>query len=79
MKEKLKELKLELNKKTNIYSLNKGFNFLGYKFILNNKKLIIKISNKSKKRIKKKFRFLKKNMVNNIENIKASYKGYLKL
>ena len=34
---KLKDIKLELNNKTNIYNLKHGFNFLGYRFILNNK------------------------------------------
>ena len=75
---KLKEYKLELNKKTNIYNLNKGFNFLGYTFILKNKKLIIKITSKTKRRLIKKFKYLNKNKVNNLTNVKASYKGYLK-
>lgn len=39
---KLKEVKLEINEKTNIYNLNHGVSFLGYRFKLNNKKLIIR-------------------------------------
>lgn len=34
IKEKLKEEKLDINKKTNIYNLNKGVSFLGYRFKL---------------------------------------------
>ena len=40
--------KLELNKKTNIYKLSNGFIFIGYRFILNDNKLIIRINNKVK-------------------------------
>ncbi len=56
-----KEYKLNLNiKKTEIKSSNEGIVFLGYKFkIINNNKLIIKLSKKSKDNIKNK---MKKNM-----------------
>ena len=73
VEDKLKDIKLELNDKTNIYNLKHGFNFLGYRFILNNKRLIIKINNKTKKRIIKKLKH------NNNPQVKASYKGYLKV
>ena len=53
IEEKLKEFKLELNKKTNIYDLKQGFGFLGYHFLLKGKKLIIKINSGTKRRIKK--------------------------
>lgn len=53
IEEKLKEFKLELNKKTNIYDLKHGFGFLGYYFFLKEKRLIIKINSKTKRRIKK--------------------------
>ena len=68
---KLKDIKLELNNKTNIYNLKHGFNFLGYRFILNNKRLIIKINNNTKKRIIKKLKH------NNNPQVIASYKGYI--
>ena len=68
---------MELNKKTNIYDLKHGFGFLGYYFFLKGKKLIIKINPKTKRRIKKKMRKLKKINAPNYESVKASYMGYL--
>lgn len=79
IEEKLKEFKLELNKKTNIYDLKHGFGFLGYYFFLKEKKLIMKINSGTKRRIKKKMRKLKKINASNYENVKASYMGYLKI
>ncbi len=78
IEEKLKEFKLELNKKTNIYDLNHGFGFLGYYYFLKGKRLIIKINPHTKRRIKKKMRKLKKINAPNYEQVKASYMGYLK-
>lgn len=79
IEEKLKDFKLELNKKTNIYDLNHGFGFLGYHFLLKGKKLIIKINSQTKRRIKKKMRKLKKVNAPNYEQVKASYMGYLQV
>lgn len=79
IEEKLKEFKLELNKKTNIYDLKQGFGFLGYHFLLKGKKLIIKINSGTKRRIKKKMRKLKKINAPNYDQVKASYMGYLKV
>lgn len=78
IEEKLKEFKLELNKKTNIYDLNHGFGFLGYYYFLKGKRLIVKINPQTKRRIKKKMRKLKKINAPNYEQVKASYMGYLK-
>ena len=78
IEEKLKEFKLELNKKTNIYDLNHGFGFFGYYYFLKGKRLIIKINPQTKRRIKKKMRKLKKINAPNYEQVKASYMGYLK-
>lgn len=77
IEEKLKEFKLELNKKTNIYDLKHGFGFLGYYFFLKEKRLIIKINSQTKRRIKKKMRKLKKINASNYDQVKASYMGYL--
>lgn len=77
IEEKLKEFKLELNKKTNIYDLKHGFGFLGYYFFLKEKRLIIKINSGTKRRIKKKTRKLQKINAPNYEQVKASYMGYL--
>lgn len=77
IKIELDKVKLTLNKKTQIYDLDKGLNFLGYKFKLNGKKLIILINNQTKKRIKRKLKRLKKQKASNYESVKASYHGYL--
>ncbi len=76
---KLKEFKLELNNKTHIYDLNHGFGFLGYQFLLKEKKLIIKINSDTKRRIKRKMRKLKKIKAPNYNQVKASYMGYFKV
>lgn len=45
----LEGVKLKLNRKTQIYDMKRGFNFLGYKFFLKGKKLIVIINNQTKK------------------------------
>lgn len=77
--EKIKEYKLEFNNKTNIFKVSNGFNFLGYNFVLKNKKLIIKINSQTKRRIKKKMKKLKQDEAANYELVVASYKGYFKI
>ena len=76
--------KLELNSKTMIYKLDNGFEFLGFKYIKKNKKLIIKVKNQTKKKFKRKLKKLYKLYSNDkisykdIIQIKASYLGHLK-
>lgn len=70
--------KLELNKKTNIYKLSDGFTFIGYRFILRNNKLIIRINNKVKTRIKRKIKYLSIHDQEKLVRVKASYYGYMK-
>ena len=79
IKKELKSLKLSLNRKTQIYDLEKGFNFLGYKFVLKNKKLLILLNNQTKKKIKKKLRKLKKHQASNYQAVKTSYQGYFQV
>ena len=62
--------KLELNNKTKIYSSNIGFEFLGFYYFIKNNKLIMKVSNKTKKRFKRKV----KNMNNLVKNNKMTIK-----
>ena len=76
-KELVKE-KLELNKKTNIYKLSSGFTFIGYRFILRNNKIIIRINNKVKERIKRKIKYLSIYDKDKLVRAKASYYGYMK-
>lgn len=61
--------KLELNHKTNIYSMNNGIPFIGYKYIFKKDRLCMLVPSTTKKRIKKRIREKK----TTIEN----YNGYL--
>lgn len=84
IKDIINKYKLELNKKTRIYSIDEGFEFLGYKYIRKKNKLIIKIKNQTKRRFKRKMKKLYKlyyqNQINYnlIRQVKSSYIGYLK-
>ena len=54
----LNEYKLSINnKKSRIYSIKDGFEFLGYKFKVENNKTIISVNNKTYSSIKKKIKF----------------------
>ena len=75
-KELAKE-KLELNNKTNIYKLNTGFTFIGYRFVLKDNKLVIRINNKVKTRIKRKIKYLSIYDKDKLVRVKASYYGYM--
>lgn len=72
---KLVNLKLSLNSKTQIIEIHNGICFLGYKFVLKKKKLYVLMNSKIKKRINKK--------INKISNenkmlfLKRRYNGYL--
>ena len=68
-----KEYKLEINKKkTNIISIKQGFIFLQYRFQVVNNKTIIKLSNNTLRKVKKK---IKKNKYLFL-NDKISFKKY---
>ena len=69
----IKKYKLELNHKTKIYKSSEGFDFLGFKYVIKNNKVIMKVKNETKKRFKKK---LKKSR-DNKQLVLASYIGHL--
>ena len=75
--------KLELNNKTRIYKCSEGFDFLGFKFILKNNKVIMKVKNDTKKRFKRKMKNLYTLLYNNkicyrdLMQVKNSYLGHL--
>lgn len=79
----LKEYKLELNKKTKIYSSKEEIEFLGFRFIIKNK-IILKVKNQTKKRFKyklKKLSTLYKNgeiTRSEVINVRNSYISHLK-
>lgn len=77
IEEKIDELKLNLNDKTQIYELHRGFPFLGYKFILKGKKLYTLLNPNTKKRIVKRLKKCKNNQEKRLEILK-NYNGYLK-
>ena len=60
LKDKLfNEYKLELNDKTRIYSIKEGVEFLGFRFILKNNRLILKLRKNTKRRFKKTVKIIK--------------------
>jgi len=77
------KFKLKLNSKTCINHIKNGLDFLGFRFYLKNKKIILKVRNDCKKRFKKKMKKIKilidKKKISKKEayQVIASYKGHL--
>ena len=78
IKEKLEnEYLLELHpKKTKIFSFNQGFTFLGYRFFIKNNRLILLMVSKTKKRIVRNIKRVKKKNFEKYSKTMASYHGY---
>ena len=72
---KLKEIKLHLNNKTQLADIHQGFNFLGYRFLLKEKKLITKINKKTKRKI---YHRCKNKSLKKKQSILKNYKGVFK-
>lgn len=51
IEKKLNEVQLHLNNKTQLIEIHQGFNFLGYRFILKGKKIVVKINKKTKRKL----------------------------
>ena len=77
IEKKLAEVKLKLNKKTQILEIHHGFCFLGYRFILEDKKLLMLLSSDTKKRVIKRVKYVRKNKPEMLDKTLASYNGYL--
>lgn len=77
IEKKLVELKLTLNAKTEIYSSKGGFEFVGYRFMEKNGRLLVRIKNATKRRMKRKFSILAKHDPEKLERVKGSYNGFL--
>lgn len=79
----LDKYKLNLNKKTKIYHIKEGFDFLGFRYYIKNGKVIMKVKNQTKKKFKRKMRNLyylcSKNIISKEEFIRVrnSYLGHL--
>ena len=71
-------------KKTRIYSIDNGFEFIGFRSIRKNNKLLIKIKNQTKRKFKRKLKILNKLYIdgsisyNTFNQVKVSYLGHLK-
>lgn len=75
---KIKEEKLSINPKSKIHVLNKGFTFLGYTYNIKDNRLIKRVKNINKRKIRKKLSYLKCNDYNKYFLSLISYKGYIK-
>ncbi len=74
----LNKLKLNINKKSNIYRVSNGFNFLGYKYKIINNKLDICLTNQNfHKIINRLFKLLYKEPIKYYKS-HSSYYGYFK-
>lgn len=79
------ELRMELNNKTQIYQLKKGFEFLGWNFYLTDSgRVVKKIRTQSKLRAKRRFKQVaaeyreEKCDLAHVKQVTMSYKGHLK-
>jgi len=84
IEKKVNKYKLVLNKKTKIFSSCEEIEFLGFRFITNNnKRIIMKVTNKTKKRFKKNIKVRKNEFENNLisfdkyRSVRDSYLGHL--
>lgn len=75
----IKKLHLNTNKKSNLYRLTKGVDFLGFHYKYNNYKLHISYKKKTFYKITKKLNNLKNNDLIKYKRAKASYYGYFKI
>ena len=78
IEEKIKEINLKLNKKSNLFNMKNGISFLGYNYKIINHKLIINYRKKTYKRINRKLNYLYKNDKVKYYRSLASYNGYFK-
>lgn len=75
IEKRINMLNLEINDKSRIIDLKRGFSFLGYTYFLKNN-LIIKVNNKTMRRIKKHLGVVKRKNKNKYILSLASYKGF---
>ena len=79
----LAKYKLVLNRKTKIYSSSEEIEFLGFRFCIINGKTIMKLTNKTKKRFKRKMKYLIKKYKEGVisfdeyRSVRDSYIGHL--
>lgn len=76
IEKEINKCKLKINKKTRVYDLKNGVNFIGYLFRFNDGKLHVKISTKNYCRIKRKLKKMKKEKDNRYLKSLGSYNGF---
>ena len=74
---KIIDLKLMVNTKSGVFNMKNGISFVGYKYLIDDKRFIIKYCNKTIKKINKKLNYLYKNDLIKYYRSYASYYGYL--
>lgn len=83
IKNYLQRFKLTLNEKTKIYSSTEGIEFLGFVFYNKGKEINMKLTNKTKKKFKKKMKIKNLEYINNniskekYLSVRNSYRGHL--
>ena len=79
----LDKYKLKLNNKTQIVNCKEGFEFLGFRYVVKNGRLILKIRNQTKRRFKRKMKTMYKLADENkitqkdVKQVENSYLGHL--
>ena len=76
IEKKINEYKLNLNKKSRIYDCSDGFNFIGYRFVFKNNKMIIKYNKNTFKRVVSNLKYKKHYDYKGYILSRSSYKGY---
>ena len=74
--DEIKKLNLNINKKSNLYRLTSGIDFLGFHYKYRDYKLYISYKKKTFYRIRSKLAWLEKNDLFKLKKTKASYYGY---
>ncbi len=77
IKKMIEDVKLQTNKKSNLYRLSNGITFLGYTFKTHGKKLIIRYNTNTSRRIARRLKNLKRFDYEMYLKSKGSYKGFL--
>lgn len=73
---KIREYKLNLNSKSKIYDCRNGFDFIGYRFVIRNNKMVIKYNKSTFKKVVTNLKYKKHNDYKGYILSRSSYKGY---
>lgn len=76
IRDELRCIKLDVNKKSGIYRLKEGISFLGYTYVCKNNKLFIRYDSETIRKINRKIKYLYENNFELYFRSISSYKGY---